>query len=446
MKKIILTAFGAIFMVSCAGYKLYQREEVNTDGLYRDSEQSADTSSFGNVHWRELFTDPHLQALVEQGLQSNTDLRIAHLKVDQAQASLQASRLAYLPSVGIDANGATGSSSQNFAINATANWEIDIFGKLTAAKRGAKSALEQSQEYRLAVQTQLISTIAQSYYTLLMLDAQCDISRRTAENWRKNVDVLRALKAAGAVSEAAVAQSDANRLSVEASVLTLTQQIKATENSLSTLLGMAPQAIARGVLDGQQFPKNLSVGVPLMMLSNRPDVRQAQAAVAQAFYATQQAKASFYPSITLSGSGGWSGAAGAITNPAALIGQLIGSLTQPIFNRGKNIAQLKIAKSEQEQASLKFQQCLLDAGAEVNDALTEWQTASSRIEIDKQQIEQLKVATYSTQMMMTHGSTTYLEVLTAEQSLLQAELTNINDRYDEIGGIVKLYHALGGGR
>lgn len=451
MKKIIFLLIASVCFNSCALYKMYDRPEVKTDGLFRETVQNTDTSSLGNINWKEIFTDTKLQTLIEQGLSNNTDLKIAYLKVTEAEASLKSARLAYIPSVSFAPQGTISSfdnakASKTYQLAASASWELDVFGKLTNAKRSAKAVYEQSSAYRQAVQTQLIATIANSYYSLLMLDSQLAISQQSLNNWKENLKMMRAMKEAGLTNEAAVSQTAANCLTVENSTFTLKKNINELENTLSTLLGDVPQAIERGKLDNQSFTTKLSVGVPLQILGNRPDVRQAEYALAQSFYAVNEARASFYPNITLSGSGGWTNSAGYIANPSKLLLTAIGSLTQPIFNKGQIRARYKIAKSQQEQATLTFQQTLLNAGAEVNNSLTQWQTARKRIELDKQQIKSLQTAVKSTQLLMQHGTTTYLEVLTAQESLLQAELTHITDRFDEIQGVINLYHALGGGR
>lgn len=455
MKKlIILYCISAwVGLGACSVYKSYERPDMPVvDSLYRQAAAtSADTTSIASLSWRELFTDPKLQALIETGLQNNTDLNIARLKVTEAEATLMTSRLAYLPSISFEPSGTLRSVDGNamtksYDIAASASWEVDIFGKLTNAKRGAKAALEQSEAYRQAVQTQLIATIANSYYSLLMLDAQLDISERTAANWGENVRAMKALKAAGDATELAVAQSEASKLSVDASIASLRQQIDQMENTLTALLGIAPQKIDRTTIGEQRFPTELAAGVPLQLLQRRPDVRQSEAALAQAFYATNAARAAFYPSITLSGSAGWTNAAGAvITNPGQWLFTAVGSLVQPLFNRGRNIANLRIAKAQQEEALLSFRQSLLDAGTDVNNALIQWQTARQRQQIDQQQILSLESTVRSSELLMQYSSQNYLEVLTARQTLLQAELTAVSDRFDEIQGVINLYHALGGG-
>lgn len=452
-KKIVIAILFAFPLSGCHIYRAYERLEsvVVSDSLYREPVAGADTVSLASLSWKELFTDPQLQMLIETGLANNTDLGIARLKVKEAEAQLMTSRLSYLPSLSFTPQGTLTSvdgskPSKTYNLAVAADWEIDLFGKLLNSKRGAQAALEQSEAYRQAVQTQLVATIANSYYTLLMLDRQLDITRRTADTWTESVRTMKALKRAGQTTEMAVAQTEAGKLSVDASVLSLERQINETENSLSTLLGMSPQEIGRSTLEKQEFPDSLSTGVPLQLLSRRPDVRQCEAQLAVAYYATNSARSAFYPGITLSGSAGWTNAAGAaITNPGQWLLSAVGSLVQPLFNRGKNIANLKIAKAQQEEALLTFRQSLLNAGAEVNDALVQWQTARQRILLDEQQTASLRSALRSSELLMQHSSQNYLEVLTARQSLLQAELNVAADRFDEIQGVINLYHALGGG-
>ena len=452
MKRIIIGLLLLTGLSGCHIYRTYERPELSgVDSLYRVPAMTEDTMSLADFSWKELFTDTVLQQLIEKGIANNTDLNIARLKVREAEALLTSSKLAYLPSVSLTPQGTIksiegNSPTKTYNLAASADWELDIFGRLTNAKREAKAVLEQSQAYKQAVQTQLIATIANSYYTLLMLDKQLDISRRTAEIWAGNLRVMKALKKAGQTTEMAVAQIEASKLSVDASLLSLEQQITEVENSLSSLLGVVPQRIDRSTLDMQSFPDTLSVGVPLQLLQRRPDVRQSEAALAEAFYTTNRAYSAFYPAITLSGSAGWTNAAGAIiSNPGEWLFSAVGALVQPLFNRGQNIANLKVAKARQEEALLTFRQTLLNAGTEVNDALLQWQVARRRLDLDRQQIISLQSAVRSSELLMRHSSQNYLEVLTARQTLLDAELSAVSDRFEEIQGVINLYHALGGG-
>lgn len=453
MRHVIILC-SIVLLTGCSIYRPYSRPELNvkTDYLYGPDVVAEDTASIADLKWTELFTDPMLQSLIREGLENNTDLGIARLRVKEAEATLLSSRLAYLPSILLTPQGGLSSydgakPAKTYSLATSAEWEIDLFGKITNAKRGARAALESSRAYRQAVQTQLIATIANSYYNLLMLDSQLDISRRTADSWAEVLRTYEAKERVGEATEAAVAQAKANKLSVDASVLTLQKQIRAQENSLSAMLGSVPKRIERSSLEEQQFPDTLSIGVPLQLLGRRPDVHQAEQALAQAFYATNAARSAFYPSITLSGSAGWTNKGGTvISNPGAWLLNALGSLTQPLFNRGQNIANLRIAKAQQEEALLSFRQSLLKAGNEVNDALMQWQTANARLKIIQEQVFTLQSAVSDTRQLMEHSSNaTYLEVLTAQQSLLQAELTVANDKFDKIQGVINLYHALGGG-
>lgn len=453
MKRLILivSLFAGLGMSSCRVYRVYQRPDLRAiDSLYRQP-LPADTASLADLSWRELFTDPLLQRLIDSGLMHNSDLRIAQLRVTEAQASLTASRLAYLPSVSLTPQGTVNapekaSMTRTFDLAASAEWEIDLFGKLLNEKRGAAATLAEQEAFRQAVQTQLVATIANSYYTLLMLDRQLEITRGTSEIWAENVRVMQALKRAGQTTEMAVAQTVAEQSSVDGSVLALERQINETENALCVLLGATPRSVERSSLDGLQLPDSLATGIPLQLLHRRPDVRQSEAALAAAFYATNTARAAFYPSITLGGTAGWTNAAGAVvTNPGQWLFTAVGSLVEPLFTRGRNRANLKIARAQQEEALVNFRQSLLTAGAEVNDALVQWQTARQRLVLDNRQIEALRSALHSAELLMQHSSQNYLEVLTARQSLLQAELDAASDHFDAIQGVINLYHALGGG-
>lgn len=340
MKRIIIGLLLLTGLSGCHIYRTYERPELSgVDSLYRVPAMTEDTMSLADFSWKELFTDTVLQQLIEKGIANNTDLNIARLKVREAEALLTSSKLAYLPSVSLTPQGTIksiegNSPTKTYNLAASADWELDIFGRLTNAKREAKAVLEQSQAYKQAVQTQLIATIANSYYTLLMLDKQLDISKRTAEIWAENLRVMKALKKAGQTTEMAVAQIEASKLSVDASLLSLEQQITEVENSLSSLLGVVPQRIDRSTLDMQSFPDTLSVGVPLQLLQRRPDVRQSEAVLAEFFYTTNRAYSAFYPAITLSGSAGWTNAAGAIiSNPGEWLFSAVGGIGTTAFQQ-----------------------------------------------------------------------------------------------------------------
>lgn len=457
-RQIITLAVAALTLSSCGIYNTYKPETSVPEQLFGAEVATADltpadtVANLAHLSWRQLFTDPQLQTLIEQGLQNNTDLLSAHWRVEEARASLSAARLAYLPSFALAPQGTVssfdkGKAAQIYSLPVTSAWEIDVFGRLTNAKRRAKALFAQSKEYELAVKTQLIANMANTYYTLLMLDAQLDISKETEGRWKESVRTMKALKAAGQGNEARLAQTEATYYSICTTVLDLKEQISQVENSLCLMLGETPQSIRRGSMEGQSIPQDLSTGIPLQILANRPDVKSAELGLAQAFYSTNEARSAFYPSITLSGSAGWTNAAGDILlNPGKLVLSAVGSLTQPLFNQGKNVARLKIAKAQQEEAKLAFTQTLLNAGSEVNNALKQNQTARQKADLYTRQIASLQTAVSSTQLLMQHGSSTYLEVLTAQQTLLTAQLTQVSNRFQEIQGVINLYQALGGGK
>ena len=446
MKKIlipILLLLTIVSMNSCALYKEYERPEINfVDSLYNRIPTADDYESIASLTWRELFADTLLHNLIELGLENNTDLEIARIKIDQAAGALKSSKLSFFPDVSFSTQVGVNQNGMSYSLSPTASWEVDIFGRKHNTKEGAKAALASAEAYQQAVQTQLIATIADAYYTLLMLDEQLDISKRTLNTWEENIRTLSALKRAGKTNEAAVLQAKANKVNVEASILTLEKQIIEQENSLSALLGLVPQEFERNELSEQIFPDTLLMGLPLSSLINRPDVRQAEYKLVEAFYATNVARSYFYPSITLSGNAGWSGVSG---NPGDFIFNAVGSLLQPIFNQGKIKAKVMISETQRQEALLNFKQTLLDAGTEANNALISWQTARKRLDSDKLQIVYLKGAVMNTQLLMKNGQADYLEVLTAQKNLLQAELTETNDKYLEIQSVITLYHALGGG-
>lgn len=456
LQYIIYPLCMAALLSSCHIYKKYDRPEVDTKGLYRDpvavnDTLVADTNNMANLPWEKVFTDPQLQNLIRLGLERNTDLQTALLRVQEAQASLMTSRLSYLPSLALAPQGGVSSfdksrGSWSWSLPVAASWEIDFFGKILNTKRAAKAALMQSEAYQQAVQTQVVAAVANYYYMLLMLDKQLQITETTSVLWAKNVETMKAMKEAAMVNEAGVVQSQANYHAVLASISDLKDQIRQTENSLSLILRQAPQHIERSKLEEQKLPDMLQTGVPVQLLSNRPDVKAAEMALAGTYYNANEARAAFYPSISISGTYGWTNQAGSmILNPGKMIASAIGSLTQPLFYRGANIARLKIAKAQQQEAMLSFEQSILNAGADVSDALSLYESANQKLVQRVQQINSLEKSVEYTQELLTLGTSTYLEVLTAQQSLLSAQLSGISDEFQRMQAVVNLYHALGGG-
>lgn len=438
-------------MTGCGIYSSYSRpDDLQVDGLYGEPAANADTVSIADIAWHDFFTDPYLQDLIDSALVRNADMRIAFLRVEESEASLKAAKLAFIPSFGLPLQGSAGGSisfdggvsagapAYSYQLPISASWQVDLFGGLRNAKKQAQAGLLQMQAYRQAVRTQLISNMAILYYKLVTLDEQLNIYTLTKQSWEESLEATRALMEAGIGNTAAVAQSEGAYYSVCASIPNIQQQIRETENQICALLGITPRHIERGPMPVMIFANDLRVGIPISLLSRRPDVMQAEQALARAFYVTNAARSAFYPSLSLNGLIGWQGGAAAIWNAVA-------NLTQPIFQNGKLTAQLKIAKAQQEEAKISFQQTLLEAGMEVNNALALVQSTRERSLLYDKQVTSLGVAAESTRLLMEHGSTTYLEVLAAQQALLSAQLTSVSNRLNEWTAVVTLYRALGGG-
>ena len=458
MKKIIILMCATALLSSCHIYKSYDRpEDITVEGLYRDTiaggdTLAADTANFGNLPWKEVFTDAQLQTLIEQALTNNADFRSAALTVKQAQAALMSARLAYAPMLALSPQGTVssfdkGKATQTYSLPVTASWQIDLFGQLLNPKRKAQVSLKQTQFYEQAVQTQVIANVANMYYTLLMLDRQLQISESTCDILKRNLETVEAMKEAAMANNAAVEQSRTAYAQVLASLPDIRQSIRETENALCLMLNQPAQSIARGTLEQQQLPAEFSTGIPLQLLSNRPDVKAAEMSLAASYYDTNSARAAFYPQITLSGSAGWTNSAGsAIINPGKLLASAIGSLTQPLFYRGANIARLKQAKAQEEQAKIQFQTTLLKAGNEVSNALYQYQMTSDKAISREIQVNSARKAAEDTKELFNLGTSTYLEVLSAEQSYLSAQLSEVADTFDRMQSVISLYQALGGGR
>lgn len=450
MKQIIIIAIITLGLNSCGIYTNYSSPDIKKDNLCGTEIELNDLDSVYIPSWKSMFSDPILSGLIQKGLSANSDLVVARLNIEQATTMLTTSKLSFLPSfmfspqAGLSSFGGS-KSSFSYSLPLTTSWEIDIFGKLRNNKEQAKAIVEQSKEYSQMVQIQLISHIANSYYTLIMLDEQLRISQETVLNFKQSVDITRSLKDAGLQTEAAVQQTLATYYEVQLSVKELNRQIRNMENALCLLLNETPQAIERTQFQNQSLSSDIMGDISLLALSNRPDVRHAEMVLREHFYGVNVARSAFYPSLTLGGSLGWTNNLGAIINPAQFLLSALGSLTQPLFNAGVNRANLKIAKSVYEQSLISFEYSLLKAGNEVNDALIQCQTSQEKEELRKLQIESLQLAVEVTQELMNNGNGIYLEVLVAQNALLQASLFQVSDWFEYMQGKINLYKGLGGG-
>lgn len=453
MRKTIFILMCSVLLGSCHIYRNYQRPSgLPVDSLYREPVSAADTASLGDLSWQEMFQDTLLQRLIRFGLEQNTDMQTALLRVDQAQAQLKAARLSFLPSLTLSPQGTVSRTDGQAAVKTyelpvQASWEIDLFGNLRNAKQATKATLLEQEAYCQAVRSELIATIANDYYTLLMLDSQIALSQATLEVWQDQVRTMELRLKVGDETENAVTQARASLYELEASHNDLLRQQREAENTLCTLLGVSYRPIERGSLSDQTFPEFLQTGVPVRLLSCRPDVVQAEMTLAGAYYTTNQARSAFYPNLTLSGSAGWTNALGeVVTNPGGWILSAVASLTQPIFNRGKLISNLRVSKDEEQIALLNYKQTLLSAGQEVNDAL--YAVGSALVSLDKhiKQCTELQRSVQTAESLYRTGNASYLELLTARQSLLSAQLNVVQDSFTHCQSMINLYHALGGGR
>ena len=455
IRNIIILGLATLSLTGCKSlYGTYKRPEVKTDGLVRDPINNQTmlegANDFGQLPWRDVFTDPNLQAIIEKTLTNNPDLLNAALNIDIAEQQLGAAKLAFLPSLALAPQGTIthfGShveATKSYTLPIASSWEIDLFGNLRNAKKAAQMAMIQMQDYKVAVQTKLICNVANLYYTLLMLDRQNKIVTDMATLTKSTWDMMQLQMDYGRARSTSVQSAQSAYYGVQARATDIKKQTREVENSLSLLMGEPVHSIARGTLDNQKLPSNFSGGIGVEILSNRADVHANEMALAKCFYNVNQARARFYPSLSITASGGWSNGNGMV-NPAKLLFNAIGKLTQPIFMQGKLRAGLRVAEDQYKIAYNKWQNSVLTAGSEVSNALVAYNAAEEKDVLYTKQIEILKKNVEQTQMLYNQSSSSYLEVITAQQNLLNAEISQVQDQFSKLQAIVNLYYALGGG-
>lgn len=448
----------AMLLTSCGLYNKYERPEVDTKGLVRDTQSLTDTlavqdtTSFGNLPWRTVFTDPQLQSLIEQGLKNNPDLLNAALNVQMVNEALKVAKLAFLPSVAISPQGTLSSfdgaaATKAYSLPVSASWNVDLFGNLLSAKRSAQMQLIATKDYQTVVKTNIISAIANLYYTLLMIDRQLeivsDMEQLTKETWDK-MKFMHDNRVG--YRSTAVQSAEAAYYQVQSQRVDLLRQMREAENSLSLLLGQPGQTIARGKFAEQSLPTEFSTGVGIQMLANRADVHQYEMSLAQCFYDVENARSRFYPNITITGTAAFTNQNGMV-NPGKWLLSAVGSLVQPIFQHGQIVAGLKVAKMQYEQAFNKWQNAIYKAGNEVSNALVAYNSYSQKVELDGKRVQVLKQNVDDTRKLMeSSANTTYLEVITAQSNLLNAEIAEVSDQLSKMQAVVSLYQALGGGK
>ena len=459
MKKYILFMMSTVALLSsCGVYTKYERPEVNTKGIIRDVvsdvdtlKATADTTTFANLPWRQVFTDPQLQALIQQGLDKNPDLLNAALNVQIVESQLKMSKLAFLPQVTFSPQGVLsswdfGKASQTYSMPLNASWTVDLFGNLLNQKRSSQMALLATKDYQVVVKTKIVSGIANMYYTLLMLDRQLeilnDMSGLTKDTW----DMMKLQMQLGRYRSTSVQSAEASHYSVLTQIEDIKRQIREVENSLSLLIGQPAQTIKRGKLADQVLPSQFATGVGIQLLKNRADVHAAEMDLASSFYDVNTARSRFYPSLTISGTGSYTNSGGGmIVNPGKILASAVASLVQPIFMNGKLTEGLKISKAQYEQDYNTWQNAVLTAGSEVSNALVQYNSYQKKSELDAHRVEVLKKNVEDTRALVSSSTSTYLEVIQAQNSLLNAEISKVTDDFNKMQAVVSLYQALGGG-
>ena len=447
-----------LLLSSCGLYNKYERPDVNTTGLIRDVASDVDTlvtntdENFGDLPWREVFTDPQLQGLIEKALANNTDLANAALNVKMMEDMLKVAKLAFLPGVAIAPSGTISrvqmdgaSTSKTYQLPISASWTVDLFGNILSQKRSTQMQLLAAKDYQVVVKTNIICGVANLYYTLMMLDEQLailtDMEGLVKETW----DMMKLQMQLGRARSTSVQSAEASYYSVQAQAVDLRRQIREMENSMSLLLNEAGHRIDRGSFYNQSLPEKFSTGVGIQLLSNRADVHAAEMALAQCFYDVETARSRFYPNITVTGSATFTNNLGAVVNPGKWLLSAVGALTQPIFQHGTIVAGLKVAKAQQEQAFNTWQNTILKAGNEVSNALLSYNSSEEKSRLDQKQVELYTQNVEDTRKLYTSKGSSYLEVIQAQSSLLNARISKVSDDFSKMQAVVNLYQALGGG-
>ena len=458
MKKILIISSAVLLLSSCGLYNKYERPDVNTTGLIRDAVNDVDTlvtnsdENFGNLPWREVFTDPQLQSLIEKALENNTDLANAALNVKMMEDWLKVAKLAFLPSVALAPSGTISrvqmdgaSTNKTYQLPISASWTVDLFGNILSQKRSAQVQLLATKDYQVVVKTNIICGVANLYYTLMMLDEQLSIVTDMEGLVKETWDMMKLQKDLGRVRSTSVQSTEASYYAVQSQAVDLRRQIREMENSMSLLLNEAGHQINRGSFYNQNLPEKFSAGVGIQLLSNRADVHAAEMALAQCFYDVEKARSRFYPNITISGSATFTNNLGAIVNPGKWLLSAVGSLTQPIFQHGQLVASLRVAKAQQEQAFNTWQNTILKAGNEVSNALLAYNSSEEKSVLDQKQVDLYTQNVEDTRKLYTSKGSSYLEVISAQTSLLNARISKVTDDFKKMQAVVNLYQALGGG-
>ena len=458
--KIILVAFLPLLLQSCFTAKTYERPNVETENLYRTDNLPQDSVSFASVSYQDLFTDSYLKTYIQKGLENNLDIRIALQSIAAAEAYVKQGKAGYLPTINGAASATrTARTSENgqfgsfftqpfnqYETSGTASWEADIWGKIRSTKRASDASYLQTVAAHKAVKTSLVAQIATTYYQILALDKQIVVTEETIENRSKSLETISALKEAGQANQVGVDQTAAQLYSAQSQLLDLKNSLYQAENTLSILLSEEPQTYERSSLDEQSLANEMQLGVPALLLRNRPDIIQAEYNLVNSFELTNVARSNFYPSITLSAQGGFQSLdLDNWIDSSSIFANLVGGLTQPIFNSRKIRTAYEVAQVQQEQSLLSFKKALLSAGKEVSEALYDYNISIEKEVFISKQVSALKRAESNSEELLNSGYLTYLDLLTARENSLNAELNLVNNKFSQLSATVELYRSLGGG-
>jgi NodT family efflux transporter outer membrane factor (OMF) lipoprotein len=432
---------------SCSLYQKYESQATVPTDIMGDIVQPNDTLSLGALGWRQLFTDPLLQQLIERALQNNTDMKLAQLTIEQAQNDLASARLGGLPILTFEPSGAithfNGMATRSYIIPLKASWQLNIFGQVTSRKRQAKARMQMQEDYKQAVQSDLSANVAAAYYNLVMLDRELQILKETQVVWEESLEAMRVLFEAGLYMSPAVYQMEAYLAGVQSGIVDTQETILTTEATLCQMLSEEPHHIERSSFEKFEMPSQIHVGLPVRLLEARPDVRQAARNIEVAYYDVQQARQAFYPDLTISATLGWSNGEGAV-NPSQFLAQAVASLVQPLFMQGRLKARHKNAQLDQEKARLQFVQTLLNAGNEVYRQMHICKKTEQKAVYLASIVQSLNEAYNGTRELMNNGTNTYVEVLKAQEDLLTAQITEVQNQFEGVQALINLYSALGG--
>jgi multidrug efflux system outer membrane protein len=469
MKNYINAATGLMLLVlsACSVSKDIDTPKPALPAEFRNVATVGDTSSIADIQWKSFFADATLQKLIDSAIAKNYDMQIAVKNIEASQLLFKRVKWDYVPTLGLNVtassnrpsdNSVTGLSISQFGIgtkhvedysaNLALSWEADIWGKIKNRQRAALAQYLQTAEAKKAIQTNIVASVSQGYYNLLMLDEQLSIAQRNVKLNDSTLRIIRLQYDAGQVTSLAVQQAEAQRQAAEQLVPQFEQNLTIQENALRILTGELPDKIARSAkLDDLTVPENLSAGVPSAIVSRRPDVRSTELALTVANANVGITKASMYPSLTITASGGVNSfkASNWFNLPASLFGTVAGGIVTPIFQKKQLRTNYEVAKVEREKTVLQFRQSVLNAVGEVSDALVRIEKLKQQQVIAANRVKTLQQATSNANLLFKNGLATYLEVITAQGNVLQGELELATVKRTQLDAVSALYRSLGGG-